>query len=234
MKLSIQSILPIGLLVFAAGYIAFVYSQPNQRMAGDSFGYDPGGQLMPLAAAAVLVATALWELMRNWSHREDRSGQETAPLWLLFTNLALIVAFIALFRPLGFILTTSLMLYVMIALNLRSAGQQLDVRQLVAGFAGCAAYAVALYSLIRGVVRLCFIGAREYGLVFLREPTVQAILIMAVLSLALLAAGVILPRLTRHKVLTAILQSTVGITLAVYVIFRLLFLVQLPAGLLTW
>jgi hypothetical protein len=234
MKLTIQNVLPLGLLVVAAGYIAFSLSLPNERMIGDAFGYDPGGRVIQITAAAILAATALWELIRHWSGQGAPQGTGKTPVGLLLAHILLIMLFIALFRPVGFILATSLTLYIMIALNLRSAGTQLSSAPIVAGLIGCAAYAVVLYSVLRGVVRLCFIVARQYSMPALREPSIQAIVVAAVLALTLLVGGVILPRLTRQPVLTALLQSAVGITLIVYVVFRLLFLVQLPAGLLTW
>ncbi|MCE8020337.1 hypothetical protein HOP51_09495 [Halomonas sp. MCCC 1A11036] len=234
--------LPLSLFLFALGYIAFTLSLDVERMIGDDAGYDPGSRIVPLTVALILAVTMLWEALKARhgatasAEHGGEAGVEPAPR-LLALHVALAVAFVVLFRPLGFILASTLLLYGLTLLNLRHVTHRIGMLGGLAGLAGLAvalAYATALYSLARGTIRAGFWLAREHGATLAREPNAQALCVALALALAMLLAGQALRRLIADPQRRLLIQVSVGATMAVYVVFRLLFLVQLPAGLLSW
>lgn len=225
--------LPFGLFLFATGYCAFTLSLETERMIGDAFGYDPGSRVMPLLAALILAVTAAIEMARA-RHREAPPAGKGGEAKLVLANIALAVLLIAAFRPAGFLPATCLVLYLLIALNLRSGGTPLTAGRILLGAVASLGCTVALYTVLRGVVRLCFLLARELPLALLREPVLQAVAVSLVVAVALVLAWRLLSRLPRLSDMVPPVLTAVGGTLAIYVVFRLLFLVRLPQGLLTW
>ncbi|MCG8507767.1 MAG: hypothetical protein MI741_00935, partial [Rhodospirillales bacterium] len=58
--------------------------------------------------------------------------------------------------------------------------------------------------------------------------------VLVVLVPLIFVVGLILKRFPSSRAFNVVVQTTVGTTMAIYVIFRQLFLVQLPSGILSW
>lgn len=228
---------PFGFFVFALGYIAFTLTLPAEHMIGDVHGYDPGSRFMPLVTATLLAAIMLWETLKAGRKAQGipaSVADGSVPMGLLLANIALSIGFVIVFRPLGFILTTSVLLYVLTYLNFRHCENRLGTGAAMAGFVLAMAYVVGMYSAVRGVVRACFAAARQFALPLARDPNVQAALVVLTVIVLMWLAGQILRRFVKQRELILLLQTTVGIAMSVYVVFRMLFLVQLPTGPLIW
>ncbi len=100
--------------------------------------------------------------------------------------------------------------------------------------AGTLAYLVLSYSCMRLCIRSLFRLARASALPWLREPAVQALAVALVMAIIVIVVGWGFKRWQVQQAIRIAVQSSIGTTLAVYIAFRLLFLVQLPAGVMNW
>lgn len=229
-----EFIVAFGLFVFALLYCAFTLSLPVERMLGDSFGYDPGSRSIPLLATLILMAAALFEMVKAVRRSGGAPDADRRLAALVLANIACSVFLIAGFRPLGFLVATSLTLYALIALNLRAAGAVLPLGRAAAGAAAALVWVLVLYSLLRGVVRLSFVLARSHDMPTLREPVVQGSAATLVVAAMLFLGGRVLARSGERVGPPVLIQTVAGSTLGIYIVFRLFFLIQLPKGVVTW
>lgn len=225
-------IVPMGFFLFSIGYLAFILTLDSTVMIGDTYGYDPGGALVPASAAVLLGLAALWQLITR--HPVENGDRTKAPVGLLLSNIAISAVFIAVFRYAGFLLSTGIALHLLIQLNLWTENGRQDLKNEVAGLAITIIYLTAMYAVLRGVIKMLFWLARHFDWLFCRDPALQAGLGALVLAGLIYLVGRLLARICRTPAMVALIQTSVGMSLAIYVIFRLLFLVQLPAGLLAW
>ena len=223
---------PLAFLITSIAYIAFVFSLEESTMIGDNFSYDPGGRIVPLLAAIVLCVASLRLVVHE--RASVRGESDRATLHLVLANIGLSALFIVLFRPLGFVATTGLMMFWFIYLNLRMIETGASMRTALPWLAVTMIYLVFLYSVSRGVVKGLFALARTYQQDLFREPFVQAIAVLVILIPLIVVVGRGLKRLPSSRVYAIASQTTVGTTMAIYVVFRQLFLVQLPEGILSW
>jgi len=225
-------IAPMGFFLFSIGYLAFILSLDSTVMIGDTYGYDPGGAVVPASAAVLLGLAALWQLVTQ--HPVANEDRTKAPVGLLLSNIAISAVFIAVFRYAGFLLSTGIALHLLIQLNLWTENGRQDLKNGAAGLAITILYLTVMYAVLRGMIKMLFWLARNFDLPFFREPALQAGLGVLVLAGLIYIVGRLLARIYRTPGTVALIQTSVGTSLAIYVIFRLLFLVQLPAGLLAW
>lgn len=223
--------LALGCLVAALLYVAFVLSLDPSQMIGDVYGYDPGTRALPLFAGLVLAGASLHLAVRE---RHAAPVDWLQPRGLVLANLGLSVLFILLFRYLGFILTTGGLMFVLIALNVRQTGVAVGWGRAGRWFALTMGELVALYSLARGVVRLCFMAFHATGWEPLRDPFLQAAIETAVLVPLFAAGGWALRRACGSTAFLTMSQTAVGTTMGIFLVFKEYFLVQLPKGLLFW
>ncbi|WFE75797.1 tripartite tricarboxylate transporter TctB family protein [Roseinatronobacter sp. S2] len=219
---------PLGLIGFALVWLGYAWSLPSEGMIGDRFGYDPGSRFLPVAAGIVLAAALLGDLLRRWPLMP--APVQTGPV--LAHVVALIVYLIA-FRPLGFVLSTAFVLFGLIALNQRHMGQPFRLWPFVCAMAAVAVGSVAMFTAVRWVIRSCFALARTHDLPILREPAVQAGLATVAVVMAM-GMMIWVCRRWRHLQYVAAVQVAIGTTFAIYLLFRQLFLIQLPPGILNW
>ncbi|MCG8508019.1 MAG: tripartite tricarboxylate transporter TctB family protein, partial [Rhodospirillales bacterium] len=129
MVFSLRQMVPLGFLIAALGYIAFVFSLETSTMIGDVFSYDPGGRIIPLLAALVLAAASL-RLVISERATAPQEADRSAHL-LVLANIGLSILFIALFRPLGFVISTGLMMFFLILFNVRMVETRVSIRSII-------------------------------------------------------------------------------------------------------
>ena len=223
--------LPFGFFVTSLVYLGFMLSAESSHMVGDDFGYDPGSRALPLLAGGLLAVVSLRLFIRERGAVADapRQGRN-----LFVANVVLAVLFIAVFRPLGFVLTTGLFMFALIALNYREAGDSLETARVAKWLAYSVGLLVLLFSIARGVVKACFALFHATQWESLRDPFVQASLEIAVVVPIFIAIGLVVRRRSGSSLYLTMSQTAVGTTMGVFILFRELFLVQLPKGVLFW
>lgn len=229
-----QIAVPLALLLGSACWIAFTLGLPEQRMIGDRHGYDPGSRLLPLIAGTVLALASAWELARAArSGAAPRERQEEI-LPLLAAHVLVLVLLVASFRTVGFVLACSTALFVLIVLNRRAAGSPASISAMLAAAVALLACVTAIDALLGGAASGMFRLARTFDMELLREPVVHATVMAAALALAVAAAGAALRRLIGRGDLVGTVQVAVVTTFVIHIVFRQVFMVRLPEGLLSW
>lgn len=228
MRHDLALLVPLGLIGFALIWLGYAWTLPSEGMIGDRFGYDPGSRFLPVAAGVVLAAALLGDLLRRWPALP--AAIQTGPV---VAHVVILIVYLIAFRPLGFVLSTALVLFGLIVLNQRHMGQPFRLWPFVGAAAALVAGSVAMFSGVRWVIRTCFALARTHGLPMLREPAVQAGLATLVVVVAL-GLMIWISRRWRHLPHVAAVQVAIGTTFAIYLMFRQLFLIQLPPGILNW
>lgn len=232
MMFRLHFLLPFCFFLFSISYLAFILSLGSTTMIGDNYNYDPGGSIVPVTATIILGLTALWLMI---THRSQENGDKTeTSVGLILCNITISIIFISIFRPVGFILSTGIVLYILILLNLWAEKREITKKSGVAWLSFTVVYLVVMYSVLRGLIKMSFWLARHYGWTIFREPAMQAGLVALTLALLVYLIGRMLKRVHRSSYIVAMIQTSVATTLSIYVVFRLMFLVQLPTGLLKW
>lgn len=234
MKVELRLILPLSFFMFSIGYLAFIVSSDSSTMIGDIYGYDPGGQAIPLISTVILAIAALWTLVTEIKACGTRPPLRFAPIWLIVANIAISLVFIAVFRPVGFLIVTCLAMHWLIYLNLRAAEGK--TASLMAAFWWMWAslfYLIVMYAVLRGIIKTTFWLARTHGMLIMREPALQVGIVSIALLVLFLVTGKLFRKHARDLEMVNVVQTSIGTTLSIYVVFRLLFLVQLPMGILT-
>ncbi len=205
-------------------------------MIGDSFGYDPGGRLFPVLAGAVMFicsTSVLWQVLRS---APNISKADKQPLMspLVVSNIVAAFIFILSFRFLGYIIASGLFVCTLICLNQRQFDRTLSFWGAVRANATTLIGLLILYSIGRGIVKLCFSIARNYGQPAFREPIYQAALVLIMTLLAFLLFRSLTRRFNMLTDQRTTVLTSIGIVYGIYILFRQIFLVQLPNGLLFW
>lgn len=230
MKIAFRQAVALGFLLLSLIYVAFILSLESTTMIGDDFGYDPGSRVIPLVAGAVMAMVSLHLVIQERSAPAPEAVRSR--FFLLLANVGLSIAFIALFRPVGYLLSTGVMMFCLSYLNLREVDKRVPVSAALPWLAFTAGFLVFLYFVSRAVVKACFALARAFQDDFFREPFVQALAVIVVLVPLFAAVGFALRRLSFDRRFILLAQTSVGTTMTIYVVFRQMFLVHLPKGIL--
>ncbi|MBR3372294.1 MAG: tripartite tricarboxylate transporter TctB family protein [Rhodobacteraceae bacterium] len=233
MRNDLALLVPLGLIGFALIWLGYAWTLPSEGMIGDRFGYDPGSRFLPVAAGVVLAAALLGDVVRRWPARPVSGLAGPVQTGPVLAHVAILILYLIAFRPLGFVLSTALVLFGLIALNQRHMGQPFRLWPFLGAVAAVVAGSVAVFSALRWVIRTCFALARTHGLPILREPAVQTGL-ATLIVVGTLGLMVWICRRWRHLPHVAAVQVAIGTTFAIYLMFRQLFLIQLPPGILNW
>lgn len=233
MKQSKIQKLPLVMTILSALYLVYVATSQDTAMHADAVGGDPGGKCLPFIMGTFLFAGFLWETIkeRSKTHATDPESRR-----LFFLTFVLSILYIATMRLLGFMLATTLLLYILIY-EYTTIGELRNRKQATAGGAITVLVMMAVYFIFRFITKKLLYLGRSGVLPLFNSPA-------AVASMALLVvAGIIvLLAQTLHKSLCAKglnRMSTAGIvtlgTVSVlYVVFRQFFFVALPQGLLMY
>lgn len=219
--------------LFALGYCISFISAPVVVMIGDTRGYDPGGRVVPIAASAVLALLSLIVFVRE-SQASKTAPTQAETVRLVITNIALSVVYILVFRSAGYIISTSVFLYVLIVLNLHATEGKNPLHTEIIRFAGMMIYILASYTGLRLAVRGMYRLARSYGMTWAREPVIQSLAAVVAVFVVWLAARWVMRRFCLSRSTCLAIQASGMVTLCIYIVFRMLFLVQLPTGITVW
>lgn len=233
MKPSRMQKLPLVMTILAALYLVYVAASQDTAMNADAVGGDPGGKFLPFIMGSFLFAGFLWETIKE---RAEESTLEPESRRLFFLTLALSILYIASMRLLGFMIASTLLLYILIY-EYTTIGEPRDRTQAAVGGAGTVLATTVLYFLFRFATRQLLYLGRSGAL-----PLFKSAATVAVVALVIVTGVTVLLSQTVHKMLCAkglkrISTSaivTLGTVSILYVVFRQFFFVALPQGLLVY
>lgn len=216
--------------VLSALYLIYVISSESTTLVADAVGGDPGGKVLPLFMGAFLFLGFLYITLteRPDGHRTDKG---TIALFLL--TLGLSVLYVFLLKEVGFIIMTSILLYILEYVY-TTIGEKRSIAEGTVGGAATLAVTCGVYLLMRFITKNLMKLARNGAIPVLFKSTVTNGVVSAVLVLILtviLAVTIIRAlRKTGHGKAANAGLITFATVLLLYVIFKQFFSVSLAPG----
>jgi hypothetical protein len=240
MKSAPARVIPLVFTVVSLLYLAFSFSLESRRMIGDEQGWDPGSRALPVAMGLLMLTLSVYLAFREGRRPAQARTQAlvtTGPRRLVFLTIGASVLYIALFVPLGFVLSTHLLVYTLVYFNEKQDVTAAALPGFAAGLFGGLSFVLALYSLGRLITRSLFLFGRSRGSALLTNRSLAALVVLAVAALLfLLLLLTIRPRRRPTAVripLRAVLVAS-GTTELLYLVFKQVFFVGLARGVIPW
>lgn len=242
--------LPFVFMVVSILYFIYVISLGSSTMIGDEIGGDPGGMMLPLVLSIFMfVASTILFLTDKKPQETDKKSQEAAQngrgaseqrLFLL--TLILAILYVAAMRPLGFIITTAMLVFTLMFFYLQGTVVRKDVATWAVGIVATLAVLLALYSIGRVISRYLLLSARQGRIPQWLGSTgvVAGVVLVIVLVLYYLLYKLTRARFHHERVPVAVSHAfdacmiSAITTELIYIVFRQMFLVELVPGLITW
>lgn len=233
MKLKVKPF-PAVMTVLSALYLIYVRSSEDTVLKADAVGGDPGGKLLPTIIALFMLIGFLYITLRE---RPEGEKMEKGTLVLFLLTLGLSIAYTALLKPVGFVLMTTLVLYVL-EYAYTTIGEQRNVKDAVLGGVGTLVITGGCYMLMRYLTKMFLRLAREGSLPSVFGSTVfngflSILLVVALTVVFGLTVCKLLKKKGKNKVADAGL-ITFATVLLLYVVFKQFFSVNLAVGLLNY
>lgn len=233
MKLKVKPF-PAVMTILSALYLIYVRSMEDTVITADSVGGDPGGKLLPTIIGVFMLAGFLYITIKE---RPEGEKMEKGTLILFLLTLGLSIAYTALLKPVGFIIMSTLVLYVL-EYAYTTIGEQRNVKDAILGGVGTLAATSGVYMLMRYLTKLLMRLARNGALPSLFSSTVfngflSIVLITGLTVLFALTLCKQLKKQGKDKLANAGL-ITFATVMLLYVIFKQFFSVNLAVGLLNY
>ena len=117
MKLGTRRIIPLVFLVVSLLYLAFSFSLEQYRMIGDERGWDPGSRALPIAMGFLMLGVSIYLIAVETAKEQKEHAVPAGARSLILLMIVLSVLYILVFRALGFILSTAVLLFTLIHFN---------------------------------------------------------------------------------------------------------------------
>lgn len=225
---------PLVMTVLSALYTISIALSEDFKYQVDTVGGDPGGKLLPLIMGGFLFLGFLFITIKE---RPDGKKMDKETLVLFLVTLVLSIAYVALLKPIGFILVTTILLYTLLYLY-TTIGEKRSIAQASIGGVSTLAATVGFYTLMRliskSVIRMGRSGAlpaffgKSAGSACIALLFVVAVTVVLALTLVKLLNK---KGFNRPAVAGIITFATV---LFLYVVFKQFFQVNLAPGLIKY
>ena len=235
--------LPFVFMVVSILYFIYVISLGSSTMIGDEIGGDPGGMMLPLVLSIFMfVASTILFLTDKKSQEAAQNSRGVSEQRLFLLTLILAILYVAAMRPLGFIITTAMLVFTLMFFYLQGTVVRKDVATWAVGTVATLAVLLALYSIGRVISRYLLLSARQGRIPQWLGSTavVAGVVLVIVLVLYYLLYKLTRARFHHERVPVAVSHAfdacmiSAITTELIYIVFRQMFLVDLVPGLITW
>ena len=235
--------LPFVFMVVSILYFIYVISLGSSTMIGDEIGGDPGGMMLPLVLSIFMfVASTILFLTDKKSQEAAQNSRGVSEQRLFLLTLILAILYVAAMRPLGFIITTAMLVFTLMFFYLQGTVVRKDVATWAVGTVATLAVLLALYSIGRVISRYLLLSARQGRIPQWLGSTgvVAGVMLVIVLVLYYLLYKLTRTRFHHERVPVAVSHAfdacmiSAITTELIYLVFRQMFLVELVPGLITW
>jgi hypothetical protein len=237
MKFGTRRIIPLVFLIVSLLYLAFCFSLQQYRMIGDERGWDPGSRALPIAMGFLMLGLSTYLIFKETTKEQAERSVSAGARNLILLTIFLSVLYILVFRSLGFILSTAILLFTLIYFNYHGNIRLELFPGFAAGLVSSTAFVLLVYTAGRFITRsLFYLGrARDFELltskVFSAFTVFVVVVLMFAVLLVFLRKTVNKPRV--RSVLVAVLTAA-GVTEGLYLVFKQIFLVSLARGIVFW
>lgn len=236
--------LPLVFMVVSILYFIYVINLGSSTMIiGDEVGGDPGGMMLPLILSIFMFAASTILFLTDKKPQEAvRNGQGTSEQRLFLLTLIVAILYVAAMRPLGFIITTALLVFTLTFYYLQGTVIRKDMATWAVGAVATLTALLALYSIGRVITRYLLLSARQGRIPQWLGSTgvVVGVVLVIVLVLYYLLYKLTWARFHHERVPVAVshvfdaCMVSVITTELIYLVFRQIFLVELVPGLIAW
>ena len=238
MPCTAKRLIPIVFVVVSILYIVFGFSLEQRRMIGDERGWDPGLRTMPLGIGFLMLSLSLYlALKREQSEEHEMPRPDPGSLKLISLTIILSILYILVFRYVGFILATNILLFTLIYFNDKQDITWNILPNWVLGSLGSTGFIVLLYSIGRFTTRYLFVtGKRSNINIFTNRLVMTGVTFIAVTGIFLIMVFLLKKFFKSDPsriVINAAFVAT-GTTEFLYLVFRQIFWVSLAKGLIFW
>lgn len=235
--------LPFVFMMVSILYFIYVISLGSSAMIGDEIGGDPGGMMLPLVLSIFMfVASTILFLTDKKPQEATEKVQGSAQRRLFLLTVIVAILYVAAMRPLGFIITTALLIFTLTFYYLQGTIVRKDTVTWAVGTVATLAILLALYSIGRIITRYLLLSARQGRIPQLLGSTsvVVGVVLVVILALYYLLYKLTRTRFHHDRVPSSVSRAfdacmiSVLTTESLYLVFRQMFLVELVRGLITW
>lgn len=235
--------LPFVFMVVSILYFIYVISLGSSTMIGDEIGGDPGGMMLPLVLSIFMfVASTILFLTDKKPQEAVQNSQGASEQRLFLLTLIVAILYVAAMRPLGFIITTAMLVFTLMFFYLQGTVVRKDVATWAVGTVATLVVLLALYSIGRVISRYLLLSARQGRIPQWLGSTavVAGVVLVIVLVLYYLLYKLTRARFHHERVPVAVSHAfdacmiSAITTELIYLVFRQMFLVELVPGLITW
>lgn len=233
---------PFSFTILSTLYIIYIVALGDSRMLGDEIGGDPGGMIIPLILGIFMLASSFYIFLTDKKTQTAEKKMDPVDRRLFLSVLIISILYAALSRFLGFLLSTSLALYILVFINLNFGLGKDCIKPFFFGMLISEAVLLAVYTVGRTITRSMTIASRNGSLsgFFASSGAILAVTAIAAAALVFIAVFIArkaLPKASSSdKVNSAFSAGMISLisTQALYLIFKQLFLVNLVSGLIGW
>lgn len=235
--------LPVVFMILAVLYFVYVVGSGSSKMIGDELGGDPGGMLLPMVLSIFMFVASVYLFLTDrpaTDRKPARLGKEERQLFVL--TLVLAIGYVFLSRLLGFILSTSLVLFSLSFANLRAGLFWKDWKVWLGGLVSTTALILGVYSVGRVLTRSLLMAGRQGMIPAWLGSTGMVVFLTLLVVSGLIAMLLVLTRkrfsiehsgVAVHAMWLSAMVAIVSVEF-LYLIFRQMFYVELIKGLITW
>ncbi len=235
--------LPVVFMILAVLYFVYVVGSGSSQMIGDELGGDPGGMLLPMVLSIFMFIASVYLFITDRpaaDRKPVRLGKEERQLFLL--TIVVAIGYVFLSRLLGFILSTSLVLFSLSFANLRAGLFRKDCKVWLVGLVSTTVLILGVYSAGRVTTRSLLMAGRQGAIPAWLGSTGMVVFLTLLVVSALIVMLLVLTR-TRfsvehsgaavHSMWLSAMVSIISVEF-LYLVFRQMFYVELVKGLITW
>jgi putative tricarboxylic transport membrane protein len=237
MKFGTRRIIPLVFLVVSLLYLAFSFSLEQYRMIGDERGWDPGSRALPIAMGFLMLGLSTYLIFKETTKEQAERSVPAGARNLILLTIVLSVLYILVFRALGFILSTAILLFTLIYFNYQENVRLELLPRFAAGLISSAAFVLLVYTAGRFITRSLFYLGRARGYELFTSKVFSAFLVLLFVAV-LFAVLLISFRKTVNKpeIRSMFIAGLIaaGVTEGLYLVFKQIFLVSLARGIVFW
>lgn len=236
-----RKITPFAFCIFSLIYIFYVVQLGDSRMLGDSIGGDPGGMIIPLVLGIFMFISSfyIWLTDKKDKEQDAENKLNTVEKHLLVLTIVLSLLYVATARILGFILSTSLLIYILTFANLTLGLRKSNLKAFFSGAIISEIILISVYTVGRKLTRFLLINGRKEIIPAWMGSNVAALLLTLLLvSLLFFALNFVINKIFKNKNLFTQVKISGAISVLttefLYLMFKQFFLVELITGIINW
>ena len=225
---------PLVMTILSALYFIVTAVSEDYKYQVDTVGGDPGGKVLPLMMGGFLFLGFLFITIKE---RPDGKKMDKGTLILFIITLLLSIAYVALLKPIGFIVLTTVLLYSLLYLYTTIGERRDAIQGIVAGIC-TVALTVGFYTVMRLISKKVISLGRAGSLPsFFGQSAGGACVSLVFVAVITVVLAISLVKFLKKKGLERVADAliiTLATVLFLYVVFKQFFQVNLAPGLIKY